>query len=378
MGPLKMFRFHKVTLLLALAAAAEAPLAVAADAVKGKNLFKQCAACHALGANAKHKLGPELNNVIGRTAGTAPSYKYSSAMEAKGRAGLVWSEKTLHEYLANPRVLVSGTKMSFAGLKKESDRTDLIAYLEAVSQAAKKSNQASAQATAVESSTERANPEKAPAAGPRTLAASRPIPEHGVYHLGRRAMPEEIRAWNIDVRADGLGLPPGEGSVAKGEQIYSERCAECHGDFGEGQDRWPVLAGGMGTLKADRPVKTIGSYWPYLSTVYDYIRRAQPFGDARSLGDDDVYALTAYVLFLNDLVDGDFTLSTKNFTSIHLPNEGNFIPDTRTEEPQSANNREPCMTNCKPEPAKVIMRARVLDVTPDSKQGKDRPAGSVK
>ncbi|MFV2092585.1 MAG: c-type cytochrome, partial [Hyphomicrobiales bacterium] len=118
-----------------------------------------------------------------------------------------------------------------------------------------------------------------------------------VLHLGRPATNEEIAAWDIDIRHDGTGLPPRRGTVTGGGEIFSETCAACHGDFGEGVDRWPVLAGGEGTLADARPEKTIGSYWPYLSTVYDYIRRAMPFGDARSLSDDDVYALTAYLLF---------------------------------------------------------------------------------
>ena len=144
-------------------------------------------------------------------------------------------------------------------------------------------------------------------------------------------------------------------------------CAVCHGDFGEGIDRWPVLAGGFDTLGEERPEKTVGSYWPYLSTVYDYIRRAMPFGDARSLSNDDVYALTAYVLFLNDIVDDEeFELSNENFSEIKLPNEENFFADDRLKEPHYANTSEPCMSDCLAGEAKVTMRARVLDVTPDA------------
>ncbi len=125
-------------------------------------------------------------------------------------------------------------------------------------------------------------------------------------------------------------LPKGKGTVARGEELFAEQCAVCHGDFGEGKDRWPVLAGGQDTLTKDRPEKTIGSYWPYLSTVYDYVKRAMPFGNARSLTDDDVYALTAYLMYLNDIVtDEEFELSDANFLEIRLPNEENFIPDNR-------------------------------------------------
>lgn len=199
----------------------------------------------------------------------------------------------------------------------------------------------------------------------------------GVFHLGRAATPDEIAAWDIDVRPDGVGLPEGKGTVVEGEAIFAERCAACHGDFGEGVDRWPVLAGGQDTLTADRPVKTIGSYWPYLSTVYDYVRRAMPFGDARSLTNDQVYAITAYLLYLNDMVtEENFELSKENFTSIRLPNEGNFFTDDRADEAHYARNGAPCMVDCKPGPAEVAMHARVLDVTPDSEED-EQGAGAV-
>lgn len=188
------------------------------------------------------------------------------------------------------------------------------------------------------------------------------------FDLGREATPDEVAAWNIDVRPDGLGLPDGAGTVAAGEEIYAERCAACHGDFGEGVDRWPVLAGGQGTLQEDRPVKTIGSYWPYLSTVFDYVNRAMPFGEARSLTPDEVYAITAYLLYVNDVVDDEeFELSKANFTSIRLPNEDNFFFDPRPETP-IFHKTETCMENCKNE-AKIISRARILDVTPDTEEG---------
>lgn len=185
----------------------------------------------------------------------------------------------------------------------------------------------------------------------------------GKYNLGRAATAQEVKAWNIDVRPDGQGLPEGKGSVAEGEKVYLEKCAACHGDFGEGIDRWPVLAGGGGSLKSEDPLKTIGSYWPYLSTAYDYIYRAMPFGDAQSLTPNEVYGIIAYILNLNDLVKEDFVLSKANFTKIRLPNEKNFIDDPRPKE-VLFKKKEPCMKNCKKD-AKVIMRARVLDVTPD-------------
>ena len=197
------------------------------------------------------------------------------------------------------------------------------------------------------------------------------------FNLGREATPEEVAAWDIDIRPDGGGLPKGAGSVVDGEEVYFERCAVCHGDFGEGVDRWPVLAGGHDSLASEDPVKTIGSYWPYLSTVWDYVHRAMPFGEAQSLSDDEVYAITAYLLYVNDVVeDEDFVLSDENFADIRLPNEGGFFMDDREESPVFA-KAEVCMTDCK-DAVEITMRARVLDVTPDEpleEEAAEAPAG---
>jgi cytochrome c len=185
------------------------------------------------------------------------------------------------------------------------------------------------------------------------------------FGLGRAATGAEIAAWDIDVRPDGLGLPEGQGSVADGEVLFTDRCASCHGDFGEGVGRWPVLAGGQGTLTRERPVKTIGSYWPYLSTVFDYVHRAMPFGDAQSLSADETYAVTAYLLYLNDVVtEEEFVLSRENFAEVRLPNEARFVDDPR---PDTATPTDgaPCMTDCRDAVA-ITMRAAVLDVTPES------------
>lgn len=187
----------------------------------------------------------------------------------------------------------------------------------------------------------------------------------GGYGLGREALVEEIAAWNDDVRPDGQGLPVGSGDVWTGEEVFVEKCAACHGDFGEAVGRWPVLAGGFGTLSRKDPVKTIGSYWPYLSTVFDYVNRAMPFGEANSLTPDEVYSITAYLLYVNDLADEDFTLSNENFTEVRLPNEENFKDDDRLEVefPQFV-RPDICMENCK-ETVEITMHASVLDVTPE-------------
>ena len=334
------------------------------DAAKGEKVFNKCKACHAVGEGAKNKVGPQLNDLVGRTAGTVDGFKYSKAMVGAGEEGVVWDEANLDAYLEKPRGFIKGNRMAFAGLKKEGDRADVIAYLKTFSAGAQ-SNAAASAETDVAAAPAQPAQQAAVVAAPAD-AKDAPLPEHGVFHLGREATPEEIVAWDIDIRPDGEGLPDGHGTVAEGEVLFTDNCAVCHGDFGEGRGRWPVLAGGFDTLTAERPVKTIGSYWPYLSTVYDYVRRAMPFGDARSLSDDDVYAITAYLLYLNDIVtDEDFELSKENFTSVHLPNEENFIMDDRAEEAQYADKGEPCMKECKPGPVKITRRAAVLDVTPE-------------
>lgn len=188
------------------------------------------------------------------------------------------------------------------------------------------------------------------------------------FDLGREALAEEIAAWDIDIRPDGQGLPVGSGSVEQGVVLWDDKCATCHGDFGEAVDRWPVIAGGGDTLDGDDPVKTVGSYWPYLSTVYDYVHRAMPFGDAQSLTDDEVYALTAYILNLNDIVDEDFVLSNGNFAGVRLPNEDNFFMDDRDSAELARFSVVPCMEDCK-ETVRITKRAAVIDVTPDEPEG---------
>jgi S-disulfanyl-L-cysteine oxidoreductase SoxD len=188
--------------------------------------------------------------------------------------------------------------------------------------------------------------------------------------LGREAHPDEVKAWDIAVRPDGKGLPPGKGSVKQGEELYQAQCAACHGEFGESAGRWPMVAGGQGSLKNEGPEKTIGSFWPYASTTFDYIKRAMPYGNARSLTDDELYAVTAYVLFLNDVVKEDFELTRENFPAVQLPNAKGFYDDDRETTEKHFWRKEPCMANCKPGQAKVTGRARMIDVTPDAK---DRP-----
>ena len=186
------------------------------------------------------------------------------------------------------------------------------------------------------------------------------------FNIGKVASKKEVAGWNIDVRPDGIGAPKGSGNAIKGEEIYAEACASCHGDFGEGIDRWPELVGGENTLDTHDPVKTTGSYWPYASTIYDYIYRAMPFGAAQSLSHDETYQIVAYLLYMNEIIEEDFTLSDENIGKIKMPNRNGFLlPDPRPD--ISVINGNPCMKNCVV-PTKVIGKARDIDVTPEDEK----------
>ena len=187
--------------------------------------------------------------------------------------------------------------------------------------------------------------------------------ESPTFGIGREALPEELAAWDLDVRPDGTGLPEGSGDVATGEALFVERCAACHGDFAEGVGNWPALAGGEGTLADADPVKTVGSYWPYLSTTWDYVHRTMPFGNAQTLTADETYAITAYILYSNWIVDEDFTLSRDTFGDVEMPNADGFIVDDRPETEYGKWRTEPCMEDCK-DGVEITRRASTLDVTP--------------
>jgi S-disulfanyl-L-cysteine oxidoreductase SoxD len=186
------------------------------------------------------------------------------------------------------------------------------------------------------------------------------------YGIGRAISAEQIAGWDIDVRPDGQGAPPGRGSVKDGEKVYLDKCAACHGEFGESAGRWPQIAQGKGTLASHDPVKTVGSYFPYLSSVFDYIRRAMPFGDAESLSNDELYAVTAYVLSLNDIVDDKFVLSKDTWGNVKMPNQGGFYDDDREKTERVFWKPNPCMRDCRG-PVKITGHAQAVDVTPDEK-----------
>ena len=195
-------------------------------------------------------------------------------------------------------------------------------------------------------------------------------PRDGKFGLGRGATKREVAAWDGDISPDGTGLPMGSGDAINGEEVFAEHCAICHGDFAEGVDNWPELAGGLDTLADEDPVKTVGSYWPYLSTTWDYVKRSMPFGYAQSLSDDDVYAIVAYILYSNDIVDEDFILSNETFLDVEMPNKSGFIVDDRLTSEAHFWNKKVCMSDCKSD-VKITMRAAVLDVTPEDEKNED-------
>ncbi|WP_099092548.1 c-type cytochrome [Marinobacter salinus] len=176
-----------------------------------------------------------------------------------------------------------------------------------------------------------------------SMAAACQAESAGYYGYGEPATKEQIAGWDIDVRPDGKGLPEGSGTVDEGMNVYETYCSSCHGAFGEGMGRFPKLAGGDGSLTEDRPEKTVGSYWPYASTLWDYIHRAMPFFAPQSLTDDQVYALTAYVLNLNYIVDGDFVANKETLPKVKMPNEDNFV----WEDPRPDIHNERCMKDCR-------------------------------
>src|SRR5438132_5655247 len=142
--------------------------------------------------------------------------------------------------------------------------------------------------------------------------------------LGRAATQDEIAAWDISIPPAGAGLPAGRGTPAEGARIYAAKCQSCHGDKGAGQpnDR---LVGGHGTLASKTPVRTVGSYWPYATTVFDYVRRSMPYIQPQTLSDDEVYAVTAYLLNLNGIIGENDEMNAPPLPKVKMPNQSNFI-----------------------------------------------------
>lgn len=161
--------------------------------------------------------------------------------------------------------------------------------------------------------------------------------------FGKPITDAELAAWNIDVSTtDGVGLPPGKGSVAEGKKIFAEKCVACHGEAANGGPQYPgKMHGGIGSFKTNKRALTPGSMYPYAPILFDYTKRSMPMDSPQTLTDNEVYALSAYILSLNGLVKEGTTLDAKSLTAIKMPNRDGFIRDDRPD-----TNAVRCMKNC--------------------------------
>jgi mono/diheme cytochrome c family protein len=159
------------------------------------------------------------------------------------------------------------------------------------------------------------------------------------YDVGQPATPEQIRKLGAAIAPDGTGLPEGSGTVAAGRDVFAARCAKCHGEKAEGEVG-PVLVGGQGTLATAKPIKTVGSYWPYATTVWDYINRAMPFDQPGLLKPAEVYAVVAYILNLNHIIGTDQVMDAKSLPKVKMPNRDGFVADPRPDVDNKAKRSE--------------------------------------
>jgi cytochrome c len=150
-------------------------------------------------------------------------------------------------------------------------------------------------------------------------------------NLGKPISPEDLASWDISIGPDGAGLPPGGGTAKQGEEVFTAKCQACHGAKGAGQpnDR---LVGGQGSLPGDKPpVKTVGSFWPYATTLFDYVRRAMPYVESKTLKPDETYAVVAYILNLNGIVGDSDPINAQTLPNVKMPNRDGFVPFKRGE-----------------------------------------------
>ena len=149
-------------------------------------------------------------------------------------------------------------------------------------------------------------------------------PGHAGPALGQAATADEIAAWDISIPPNGSGLPPGSGTTKQGAAVYAAKCLACHGANGAGKPADP-LVGGISTLASRSPLKTVGSYWPYATTLFDYVRRAMPLDSPMSLSNDEVYAVSAYILSLNGIIADDATMDAETLPKVEMPNRNGFV-----------------------------------------------------
>ena len=144
-------------------------------------------------------------------------------------------------------------------------------------------------------------------------------------NLGKVITPEEVAPWDISVSPDGAGLPPGSGTPKQGEAVYASKCLACHGEKGAGKPN-DALVGGIGSLAGDKPaLKTVGSFWPYATTIFDYVRRAMPYNESKTLTNDELYAVAAYILQLNGIIGESDTMNAQTLPKVRMPNRDGFV-----------------------------------------------------
>lgn len=162
------------------------------------------------------------------------------------------------------------------------------------------------------------------------LAAIAFIAPAQTARIGKPATDAQINAINLTVFPDGTGLPVGKGTATLGKDIFKDKCAVCHNDQGQGREnQYPALVGGIGSLNTPKPVKTVGSYWPYATTVFDYVRRAMPYDHPGSLQTDQIYSAVAFILNLNGIIGPNEEMNEKTLPKVKMPNRDGFIPDAR-------------------------------------------------
>jgi cytochrome c len=167
--------------------------------------------------------------------------------------------------------------------------------------------------------------------------AARPSAQSPGVGLGRTPKAEDLKSIDIDITPDGQGLPAGSGTATAGKDVYTRRCETCHGPTGK-EGPQDILVGGKGSLATARPQKTIGSYWPYATTLWDYIRRAMPFDHPGTLTPDEIYGTTAYLLFLNGIVAEHDVVSQTTLPAVQMPNRNGFTSDPRPDVPRKKRN----------------------------------------